>query len=332
MYRHIILAYGKETEHKRAVFAILSFWAWYTGSYADVTTTVFTDRPEFLTPYLTGLPVNYVLLTVAQLEEMRGPRSFVHRIKVSVIAQVCESHPEDNVIFCDSDTFFTAKSDPLLRCMQAQTSIMHVSEYCFSASTEPQVTNNPIHPRNFLELIGTQSFLIKRQEQRFHASQLMWNSGVLGLAKEDTHLMSDIMALSDAFHAGSNWILSEQAAFSLALQTQTQILASSKQVFHYWQPPLKPLMDNLLATLVTKPFSEKMLTERLNRVRRLTTKWPRAIKLADLRGHALQAYARGDWNAAIKTTIKVWLASPFSAAFARDIASTFRRPSNYGHE
>jgi hypothetical protein len=320
MIRHIILTHSRETEYRRAVFAILSFWAWYTGNHEKVITTVFTDKPEFFTPYLTGLPIEYVSLSATQLEEMRGPRSFIHRIKMSIITHICEKYPTANVLFCDSDTFFIVEPNTLLHHIQKGDTVMHLCEYKLNASVEPWATSNPVHPQKFLDFIDKQIFSINLKDQQFQKNQFMWNSGVVGLSSKNTHLMSDIATLSDAFYENSEWILSEQIAFSLVLQTHTQIFASDKQVFHYWQPPLKPLMDKLLTKLISKSFSEQMLSERLIQVRRLTTEWPRAIKVANTRENALRAFSNGDWKIAVKCTLKALVASPLDTKFMKDIA------------
>ena len=326
MTRLIILAYGQKTEHKRAVFAILSFWAWYSGKRADAQTLVFTDQPNFFTPYFTGLPVEYELLTSDKLEALRGPQQFVHRVKVAIIAQALREYPDDNVLFCDSDTFFVAESDQLLLQLQAGVSLMHLREYRITEAVDIHAAfNQAEYPRKLIDLINSRTFEFGKQEIQFRDSLFMWNSGVLGLTKEFTEIMPDILALNDALYAGTEWFTSEQIAFSLALQIKTRIIPSQQYVFHYWGQRQKLLMDGLLNTLLTPHFIEQDMFIRLNEVRQLTTKWWRSIELDKDREGAVYAFSKGEVVAGIKCTIKALFASPFNIAFAKDLVRVLQK-------
>lgn len=328
MTQHIILAYGRETEHRRAIFAILSFWAWYAGDKANVQTLVFTDQPEFFKSYLAGLPVSYVLLTAERLEEMYGPQRYIHRAKVTIIDQVFRDHPNDSVLFCDSDTFFVAESAQLLSRFQPSVSFMHLREYRLADAVGIyDKLGISVFPRKLINLIETRTFRVGLAEQRFRTNQYLWNSGVLGLTKEVADLLPDIRALNDAFYAGSEWVQSEQIAFSLALQTKTRLLPSDQYVFHYWNTPLKALMDKNLIVLLSNHFSQLELTERLAQVRQLTTKWPRAIKFDYAREGALEAFAASRLLAGAKFIVKATLASPFNMALAKDLYVALREKS-----
>lgn len=70
---------------------------------------------------LAGLPVECRNPTPDLLAEMRGPQKFAHRIKVAIIEQMYQDNPGDEVIYCDSDTFFVMPVAPLWGCCaQAQ--------------------------------------------------------------------------------------------------------------------------------------------------------------------------------------------------------------------
>lgn len=329
MTRHIILAYGRETEHKRAIFAVLSFWAWYSGDKSTVQTVVFTDRPELFTASLAGLPIEYVVLMPEYLDAMRGPQQYVHRIKVAIVAQTFKNHPNDNLLFCDSDTFFVAESEQLLHRLQAGTSIMHLREYrLVDAVPIYAVFKQAKFPRKFIDLIENRTFRIGPNEQQFHSTQFSWNSGVLGLTEAIGGIMPDIMALNDALYVGSGWIMSEQVAFSLALQAVTRVVPAEQYVFHYWGQRQKVLMDVLLKKLIYISFNNLTLLERLTQVRQLTIKWWRTVELDKNREGALYAFSNGEVIAGIKCTVKALIASPFNAAFTKNLFGILRKKVN----
>lgn len=330
MTRHVILAYGRETEHRRATFAILSFWAWYGGAQADVRTVVFTDKPALFETSLAGLPIDYVVLDAEQLQALRGPQQYVHRVKAAIIDQVFREHPGSNVLFCDSDTFFVAEADQLLTNLRPGVSLMHQREYRLSEAPGIYAAfNQAKFPRRMLELLDKQIFEVGGKKLRFQPTQYVWNSGVLGLAPDIAALMPDVLALNDAFYAGSGWITSEQNAFSLALQVKTRLETSEEYVMHYWGQRQKQLMDSQLAILLKPAFSAQRLHNRLGQVRSLTTKWLRTIELDKDREGAIYAFANGEIVAGLKCTMKALLAAPLNTTFARDLVSVIARSSRH---
>ncbi len=313
MTRQIILAYGRESEHRRAVFAVLSFWAWYDGDRSSVQTVLFTDRPEFFTPYFVGLPVEYRLLTPASLALMRGEQDYVHRIKLSVINQIAQEYPTDALFFCDSDTFFVAPAAPLLDALRPGISVMHLREQTFTEAVETWASFSPPqdeYPRRFIELIESRSFeLGTGPSHRFQSSQFMWNSGVLGLAPETTALTPAILALNDAFYAGSRWVLTEQIAFSLALQTCAELQPSNQYVFHYWGKRQKEVMDKLLTNLAAALPPTGDLTKRLARARKQTSSWRKAVQSDEAQQVAKLAFSKGEILNGVKYTVKAVVAN-----------------------
>ncbi|RZK98461.1 MAG: hypothetical protein EOO62_26490, partial [Hymenobacter sp.] len=114
MTQLVLLAHSREAEYQRAIFAVLSFWAWHKGrATGAVQAVVFTDQPAYFEPYLAGLPVRYELLTTARLAAMQQPHGYVHRVKAAILAQVAQACPQDELLFIDSDTFFVALPDLL---------------------------------------------------------------------------------------------------------------------------------------------------------------------------------------------------------------------------
>ena len=329
MTRHVILAYGRETELWRAAFAVLSFYAWYEGDKTKVQTVVFTDCPKFFTPYFEELPVSYSLLTPAKLQQMQGPDHYIHRVKLAVVHEVFQNHPSDNLLFCDSDTFFVAKAEPLLQGLKTDVSFMHLREFTFVEAiaiyADFQPAKQDRFPRKCIELLEGRTFSVGGKEQQFSKNQYLWNSGVLGLHKSIQQLMPEICALNDAIYKGCGWITSEQIAFSLALPVKTQLLPTNQYVFHYWGKQQKALMDDLLVHLNSSYFRNLDLTKRLAHAKALTSKWWHEVQLNQMREGALYSLSKGQVKNGIKCAVRAIAAEPFDMAFTRELFKAFKK-------
>jgi len=331
MTRHIILAYGRETEHARAVFAVLSFWAWYKGDKTNVKTVVYTDNPEAFKPYLSDLPVEYALLTKAGLEEMYGPQRYIHRAKAMIIDQLFREHPTDSVLFCDSDTFFVKASSELLGLMQPGVSLMHMREARYIDSIPKGASSEEAQGiQKAVDFIDSHPFQIGSQQHHFQKTQYMWNSGVLGLTKEVASLIPEVCSVIDTLYQNGKWLVTEQVGFSLVLPTKTQLVASNQYVFHYWYKPLKALMDNLLANLLTPSFAALPVADRLARVYQLTNKWPHLIVLNNAREEVVRGFSGGKVIHGLKSAklaVTTLPPSSFNAKFAKHLFLAFTQKS-----
>src|SRR5687768_15350505 len=101
MFLLVTQSFGKESEYRRAVFAILSFWAWYSGEKSKVKTLIFTDNPQWFEPWLGELPAEYILLTPEKMKKMRGEIDFLHRVKIALIEETFDRYPEADLLYID---------------------------------------------------------------------------------------------------------------------------------------------------------------------------------------------------------------------------------------
>lgn len=322
----VLLAYGRATEYRRAIFAALSFWAWRVEAQADVRAIIFTDEPAFFQPYLQNLPVVYELLTPARLAAMQGLHHYIHRVKAEIIGQVFRQYPADNVLFFDSDTFFAAEPGPVLAGLAAGHTYMHLREYTLAAAVNIYAGfGQAEYPRQLLEVLASRRFEVGGRQVQFQPAQYNWNSGVLGLPAAVAGLLPDVCALMDALYAGSGWFTSEQIAFSLALQAQGPVLPSQAYVYHYWEKQQKVLADSWLEKLVTADFSGMPLAGQLAQVRRLVPQWHRQLELHKAQEAALYSFAHGQLQAGLKCTAKALLAGPPSGKFMKEIYRVLRQ-------
>ncbi|MBX0290503.1 hypothetical protein K3G63_08645 [Hymenobacter sp. HSC-4F20] len=326
MKNFIVLSYGRQNEYQRAVFAVLSFWAWYRGDRASVQTIIYTDNPAFFQPYLAGLPVQYELLTPEQLTHMKGPARYVHRVKVLLLELVFTRFPARDILYIDTDTFFVADPAPLLARLTPATSLMHQPEYLLQDAVGVFAEFGQQHyPEQLLELLAREAFQVAGQPARFYSRQMAWNSGVLGVSRQHAGLLPDVLKLADTFFARTRWFVSEQLAFSLVLQNQSQLVGCQAYLLHYWGRRQKCLMDAQLTGLLQPGFQQTSLPERLRRVRQLTGPWQRQVEADRLREGALYAFTNRQPAAGVKYALKSLTKAPFSRYFLRRLLVVSRR-------
>jgi hypothetical protein len=316
----ILLSYGREADYRMAIFAVLSFWAWFSGKKSDVRTFIFTDNPEYFYPSLSDLDIKYELLSPSKLDSMMGGMDYIHRRKIGVINEVFDRYPSDDLIFLDSDTFFMSDALPWFQIFAPGNSFMHSAEYTFEEAVKRYSTfNQAQYPEAFIRLIENRAFLINKAETYFHRKQVSWNSGVLGLTKEIASLLPDVFSLTDEFYRATLWNTSEQIAFSLALQTKTKVLPCEQYVFHYWGQRQKKLIDQILVPLVNNDFVCLDLKKRLEIVKELSSSFPKRIQLDKLKERSINAFSKNYFLSGCKYALYAFAESPFDFHFLKEL-------------
>jgi len=324
MPRLLLLAYGRETEYRRAIFAALSGWAWQPS--LPLAATIFTDEPGFFAPYLAGLPIDYQELTPTYLAELKGPQHFGHRVKAQLIARAFADYPAEELLFIDSDTFFLASPAGLLQSLAAGRPVLHRPEYPLAEAVAIHAEfNQAKYPKRLLTLLGSRTFGLGRAQVRFHGGHSSWNTGVVGLPRSLAPLLPDILTLVDELYAGTGWFICEQLAFSLALQVSGPVQACHRTVYHYWGQPQKTAMDRQLAALLTPTFAALPLAERLAQVRQAVPQHRRQLALDEAQQGALYALRRGHLATSLKCAAKALLLSPLDTQFVRELLRGLHR-------
>jgi hypothetical protein len=330
MPRLLLLAYGRETEYRRALLAALSCWSWRPR--LGLAATICTDQPDFFRPFLAGLAVEYKLATPTYLAEGRGPQHYVHRVKAQFITESFAEHPTEELLFIDSDTFFIASPDSLLQNLATGLPFMHQHEYTLDEAVAIYADfNQARYPKKLLELLANRTFQLGGKQVQFHGGQSSWNSGVLGLPRTLAPLLPDILVLTDVLYADTGWFTCEQLAFSLALQVSGPVQASDHYVYHYWGKPQKKVMDKLLPNFFTLELAALPLAERLLRVRQQVPWFQRQMELGKVQEGALYALRRGRLTAGLKYAAKALFTNPFDGHFVRELLGVLRRQTRLHH-
>lgn len=307
----VLLSYGKDSEYFRAIFCILSFVSWYEDHLNETRINVYTDNPDFFKQYLSHISIEYILLTPALMTNMLADTTYFHRRKVSVIDMTFKQFPGENLIFIDSDTFFISGYNPLLDNDDPKKSFMHRLEYTLGEALEFFTAfGQEEHPKAFMEYISNRQFHIQGKKEQFGPNDNCWNSGVLGLHNSFAKYLPDVFQLTDDFYANSKWFISEQLAFGLIIQRQSEIQPVESFVVHYWGKRQKELFDLLIEKFLTKTSAKDLANKSFIRVQ--TKKWNKAFEIDVILQQAEIAISQKDWKTITKKIIKLIFRYPFN--------------------
>lgn len=304
----VVLSYGKETEYRRAIFSILSFYSWSAKELTKLRILVYTDHPQFFEPYLAHLPISYILLTKELQQQMLGDSGFIHRIKVGVIEETFKKYPDEHLLFIDSDTFFIEDPAVILNGFKSGASFMHKREYNLEEGLRFfKAINQGEHASDFLNYIDNRAFFLEQDTFYFGKEDYSWNSGVLGLHASFSSRITGVVELTDAFYANSKWFISEQLAFALILQKTTEIAATDDLVVHYWGYRQKVLLDKFIGDLFHQ--SKERLLEKAF-LKGQTRKMKRLVKHDLVLEQAVLALGQRHWKYGLKKSFQAILSNP----------------------
>ncbi len=272
-------SFGKESEYRRAILAILSVFCYWEKPKEELQIVLFTDQPKFFNDWFKGLKVHYVSLTQNKIEKMRGEINFLHRMKITLIEETFRLFPQNDIFYIDSDTFFTASPLSIFNEINADTSFMHLKEYEFSFLKDLPLPAGETF-QAFYRLIEQKEFklssLTKKLKITSHHSS--WNAGVMCFHHTHYRFIEDVYKLTDYFYPNTQNHASEQYAFSIILQTNTQLLACENTVYHYWYRVKKEIIDHLLFQNSFKTLEKKSLNKKITSLKRLLKKLPKKLE------------------------------------------------------
>lgn len=315
----VALSFGHEREYRRTVFSLWSFYAHLSVEWKKAPALLFSDKPQFFQRYLAGLPVTCVMLSPSRIKEMRGHIDFVHRIKICVIEEAFLS-TDGNLFYIDGDTFFIRDCAPLFTAVSDTVSFMHTSEYAFDTLSDlPLPSGEPFHlVKQYLQ--RNQFIMADGSRSTFSSTLSSWNAGAILLHRSHRIWLPDIFKITDQLYAASRNHASEQYAFSLILQTRSELRHCHYYVFHYWHRVRKHIADLFLLRRLNAAW---LNLPRQDKVRRIVY-WAKIlpnhfdIHLLTLRDKAIQAFNEGQYREGNIWAIKALMKNPFSIAFLKD--------------
>ncbi|PSR52059.1 hypothetical protein AHMF7605_00255 [Adhaeribacter arboris] len=313
-------SFGKESEYKRAILTILSFYAHLPNDSATSQVVLFTDYPTYFEFYLQGVPVKYVTLTTEKIKVMRGTIDFLHRMKIALIEEAFHL-VQSNLIYVDSDTFFIADPTPLLEKLSPVNSFMHLKEYEFE-----KLWNQPLPfgqaSRAFIQLIESKQFLLAGGSKiSVTPKHYSWNAGVMFFHATHARFIPDVYSLTDQFYLSTQSHASEQYAFSVVLQENTKLEPCNSVIYHYWYRVKKQIIDLFLAEQINISLGEKALGQKLEQVRAWCTMLPGYFEenILMVKDNAIQSFNERKYWQGYKYALKVFSKKPFDFEFFKDV-------------
>jgi hypothetical protein len=303
------LSYGGEREYRRLILTILSSIAHLGDKHKEYRYVLFTDSPDYFKSWFRGLNIACHQLSQAKIKAMRGEIDFLHRVKIALIEETFNTYADSNILYLDSDTFFTQSPEAIFSKINEDSSFMHVREYEFS-----RLEAMPGDPcKAFFQLITTKDFQLANQTSiKVNDTDASWNAGVIALHRSHKRLLPDVFALTDQFYPETNNHACEQYAFSIILQKFTGLSGCESVVSHYWQNIKKQIIDLELAKPSFLDLERLSLEQKAEHVESLITRLPNIIEnhFITLKDHALRELDASNFAKGYKWYFKAVTTSP----------------------
>jgi hypothetical protein len=323
-YTLVTQSFGKENEYRRVILTVWSFFA-HIKDPLGINTILFTDNPSFFIPYFKNLPVEYILLTKDKIQAMRGSIDFIHRMKIALIEEAFKKTDTD-ILYTDSDTFFTMDPSRMMANLSLKTSYMHTREYAFEYLKDiPLPSGEPF--LKFYRLIKESTFKTTTGTLEVSLQQYSWNAGVMMFHRDHEKLLPDVYALTDQLYPSTRNHASEQYAFSIIMQKNTTIQPCEEAIYHYWYRVKKAIADLFLQERINEQWASGSIEFKYKSIRHWTEQLPNIFEnhILTLRDNAVQAFNSNNFTVGYKYALKALLMEPFNLTFIKDILYHFKR-------
>jgi len=321
----VIQSFGNEKEYRRAVLTVISYYAFCTPANA-MKTLLFTDRPGYFEIVLKDFPVEFILLSEEKIRQMRGKIDFLHRMKIALIDEAFQ-RSNDNLLYADSDAFFTTDPMPLFRTLSPAKSFMHVYEYAFDSLKTSMLPNGETDLKFYNLILNHKLTLADGSDLIIRPEHASWNAGVMMLDREHAAYLPDVYKLTDQIFPTTGNHASEQFAFSVILQTRTNLESCESVIYHYWYRVMKRIADEFLAGKITPQWTKLPADQKMAEVKRWTHILPQLFDhhVLMLKDNAIQAFNINDFRTGYRFALRGFFKQPFDLTFLRHVAYHTRR-------
>ena len=251
----VYLVFGAETYHQEAVFSIASALAQLGGTQdMPLDIQVFSDNPA---PYA-GLPVQVHTLDEATRKAWSEPHGYHFRTKHVLLRNVLET--AEKALLIDTDTFFHDSPMALFERVAPGTLLCNAFHAKYGDNRESVL----------YEALAT--YLAERGL----ADDDMWllNSGVIGLTRQDAHLLDrSIELMDDVFSLAQGAYTLEEFCLSVAAYRTVNVRQCPDLIHHYWSR--KQLFRAKVKAWVTKHAAAPVSPQALADTRKVSAHLPR---------------------------------------------------------
>jgi len=207
------------TIHEELLFSLLSLNEVVDAPQFEV--VIYSDRGVGFEADF-KFKVHVEVLTRERITRLLNNCGFVLALKPHVIQDFLKNR-DANVLYLDTDTFFTRDPTPLFIQVDRGNLIMHLRENCFTKRTRVR------------EYIARKCFdSAAGRKYKISPKSMMWNAGVIGIGHSQRHLLSDVITLMNQILEDQKWHTVEQLAVSCIFQMHGRILPAESFITHYW--------------------------------------------------------------------------------------------------
>lgn len=316
----LVQSFGSEKEYRRSIFMVLSFFAHCSLQNDRIRVVFYTDKPSYFKYFFSGLPIVYKTLTLSKIDEMRGTIDFLHRMKIAMIKETFNAYQED-IIYADSDSFFTGDICPHFQKLNPSTAFMHKKEYFFCTMEKMALPGGQPFVDFYHKVVNHSFALNSGRSYSIDEQMASWNAGVMMLHNSFEEVLDDVFGLTDEFFLRTKNHACEQYAFSVVLQTIGELQPCEHINYHYWYRVKKQIVDVILSNLLDASFSNDALATKLLKAQNLIMVLPDLMEthILALRDSAIQAFNRNEWMAGYQYALKALRKNPFNLQFLRDM-------------
>ena len=222
-------AYGDKGILQECVFSLLTLCRQHPKEILDTLEVwIYTDQPEFFRSFRDcSLQLRFRKLDHEQITAWKGTIDFVHRVKIEILREFTKER-EGQVLYLDTDTYFTQPIDPILNRISKGELYMHIME-------------GLVHESDNVILGKLSKFIKKNNPLKVNGNQLniaedtaMWNAGVLGFHTRYRSLLDEVLIFTDEIYQQFHKHVVEQFAFSWYFQNAGALKTAHTNIFHYW--------------------------------------------------------------------------------------------------
>ena len=231
----VYCVFGSELYFLEARFSLLSALKYRRPGAADFGVIVCTTRPELFE----GYPVIVEPITIADLDDWKGPHGYFYRFQIQVLRYVMDRHPSAAILL-DSDTYFTDSPQKVFDQVGPGRSIMHRDEgLVFRDPNHAEYARRleEFFPDLVVPLDGGGSIRLATE------STTMWNAGTVGIDLADRSLLDEALAICDTISRHALIFTTAQFSLGAVLAQKTQLVAASPTIAHYWADWVDPYLN-----------------------------------------------------------------------------------------
>jgi hypothetical protein len=221
--RVLYLATG-EYYISQAVVSLISLMNVYRHSKPNFRVVVLTGNGGPFEWFKEHLDIEVRAVDRDWIEETSGQKKFALRTKLIAIRDILYEDSA-NVLFVDTDTIHLRKIDVLFDKLEQGFCFLHKKEWPLKKG---RLKHLELCPQDLKFELNSGSRI------KINSETEMWNSGVVGIAAKNRHLILDALDLNDRFYdINPSWHV-EQFSLSIILQKTGRLLGCRQRIFHYW--------------------------------------------------------------------------------------------------